>query len=257
MKEILRQWYTSYKAARSWTADNFFGSRNYRKFVIVSDSRTGSTLLMQLLNSHPEIICFGEEFKNLKGFTCGPIWSRIYRKRPSLVNWVGFKLFYRHPSSGKDREVWNLIEQDKEIVIVHLMRRNILRSYVSKQIGLKTRKWTENINRPHELCEDEKKVKLDPENCRENFESISGYIEKTEKRFKEHKIIPVLYENLDKDKQGTMDRIYGELGVANFKVATNMKKQNPEKLEDLIINFSELKKEFAGTKWEYLFKLEN
>lgn len=50
-----------------------------------------------------------------------------------------------------------------------------------------------------------------------------------------------------------MDKIYKELGVADFRVSTYMKKQNPEKLEDLIINYSELKKEFSGTKWEYLF----
>jgi LPS sulfotransferase NodH len=254
MKEFLSGTYIKYKSTHNLISDNLLGDKNYRKFVIISDSRTGSTLLMQLLNSHPEILCFGEEFKNLKIFSCRQIWNKIYRKRPKSVNWVGFKLFYFHPWQSNDHQVWDFLEADKNVLIVHLTRRNILRSYVSKQIGLKTRKWTENINRPHEISEEEKKVKLDPEACRENFESISGYIEQTEKRFKDHKIIPVVYEDLDKDKQTIMDRIYKNLGVANFKVATYMKKQNPEKLEDLIVNYSDLKREFSGTKWEYLFE---
>jgi hypothetical protein len=85
------------------------------------------------------------------------------------------------------------------------------------------------------------------------FESIARFIVQSEKRFKRHNIIPVSYEDLDESKQGTMDKIYKELGVANFQVCTNMKKQNPEKLEKLIVNYSELKREFSGTQWEYLF----
>lgn len=256
MRQNLREAFIKYKTAKSRAADFLLGDRIYKKFVIISDSRTGSTLLMQLLNSHPEIFAFGEEFKNLKDSSCRQIWDKIYRKRPKKIKWVGFKLFYFHPSSGNDREVWDLIKQDKEIVIIHLTRRNILRSYVSKQIGLKTRKWTENINRPHQIGEEEKKLKLGADECRENFESISEYITETEKRFKDHNIIPVVYEDMDKDKQETMDRIFRELEVTDFKVSTYMKKQNPEKPKDLILNFSELKKAFSGTKWEYLFKLD-
>lgn len=257
MRQNLREAYIKYKTVKSFTTDFLLGHRNYKKFVIISDSRTGSTLLMQLLNSHPEILAFGEEFKYLKGSSCRQVWDKIYRKRPKKIQWVGFKLFYVHPSSGNDREVWELIQQDTEIVIIHLTRKNILRSYVSKQIGLKTRKWTENVNHPHQIREEDKKVKLNAVKCLKNFESISTYIEDTEQRFKDHQIIPVVYEELDKDKQATMDRIFRELKVPDLKVSTCMKKQNPEKLEDLILNFPELKKEFAGTKWEYLFKLEN
>ncbi len=54
-----------------------------------------------------------------------------------------------------------------------------------------------------------------------------------------------------------MDKIFSELGVADFKVTTYMRKQNPEKLENLIVNFKELKDKFSGTNWEYLFKLED
>ena len=39
------------------------------------------------------------------------------------------------------------------------------------------------------ITEEEKMVKLDTEDARENFESFSKNIEQTEKRFRDHKII--------------------------------------------------------------------
>jgi len=237
--------------------DYFFGNKNYKKFVIVSDSRTGSTLLMQLLNSHPEIITLGEEFKNLDGKSCRKVWSDIFRKRQKDIHWVGFKLFYFHPWKSNDQEVWNFLKADKEIVIIHLIRRNILRSFVSKQIGLKTRKWTENVNRPHLLSGNDKKVKLNPKDCLENFESIDEYIQQTNSQFKEHKLISIVYEDLDADKQKEINRLYRELGVQEIQISTIMKRQNPENLEELIVNYWEVKSAFSGTKWEYLFYEES
>ena len=169
MKDSLRQYHIQYKAKREKLRDSLFGTHKYKKFVIVSDSRTGSTLLMQLLNSHPEIITLGEEFKDLNQLSCKESWRNIFRRRPKKINWVGFKLFYFHPRKSMDREVWDLIESDKRIVIIHLTRQNILRSYVSKKIGLKTRKWTESVNLPLEINEEDKKVKLEPAECRKNF----------------------------------------------------------------------------------------
>lgn len=130
MRNKIRPYYIQYKAIKEKLSDQLFGNRSYKKFLIISDARTGSTLLMQLLDTHPEIIALGEEFKILTGSTCRKIWNKIYRKRPKSVNWVGFKIFYFHPSKGSDREVWDFIEEDKEIVVIHLTRRNVLRSSV-------------------------------------------------------------------------------------------------------------------------------
>lgn len=257
MKKRLLPYYTQLRAQKERIIDQLFGSREYKKFVVISDSRTGSTLLMHFLNSHPEIICLGEEFKYLKESSCREIWNRIFHKRPKSVNWVGFKLFYFHPSSGNDNEVWDFIEKDKEIVIIHLTRINILRSYVSKQVGLKTRMWTENIKKPNNITKDDKLIRLDFDGCKENFESVANYRDQTEQRFKTHKVIAMIYEDLAQSKQKTMDKVFQELGVADFKVSTNMKKQNPESLKELVVNYSEIKDRFKNTEWEFLFNLED
>ncbi len=257
MKKELKELYSKYRSAKSYTTDFLFGDRNYKKFVIISDSRTGSTLLMHLLNLHPQIITFGEEFKYLGDSSCSQVWNYIFRKRPGKINWVGFKLFYNHPVKVDDQEVWDFLEADRDIVIIHLTRKNLLRSYTSKQIGLKTKKWTENVKRPHIINGEEKKVILDFDECVKNFESIDGFIGRTEKRFKDHKIISVVYEELNKDMQSTIDPIYKELGVTDYKVTTNMKRQNPEPLQELVINYFEIKERFKNTRWAYLFQLKD
>lgn len=253
IKEFLRSNYLKIKEIKSLYSDLIFGHKSYKKFVIISDSRTGSTLLMQQLNLHPNILTLGEEFKNLEKKTCKQIWDNIFRKRQKKVEMMGFKLFYFHPRNSKDQEVWELIEKNEEFIIIHLTRKNILRSYTSKQIGLKTGLWTENKARPHNLEKNKKKVHINWKDCLENFERTEGYIRNTNSTYKNHKIISVIYEDLDHDKQKEMSRIFKELGVDDKKVNTNMKKQNPEKLEDLIANYEELKREFKDSRWKFFF----
>jgi len=39
-------------------------------------------------------------------------------------------------------------------------------------------------------------------------------------------------------------------------VQSSYKKQNKEKMEDLILNYKELKKDLKRTKWSYLLELD-
>ncbi|GAB2778709.1 hypothetical protein [Salinimicrobium soli] len=237
---------------QNWN-EKLLGSRRYKKFVIISDARTGSTLLAQLLNSHPQIVCFGEKFKKLDSYPSSKIWSGIFRKRHRKIKWVGFKLFYFHPVQGIDKDIWNILAEDEEVVVIHLMRNNILRSYVSKKIGLQTRLWTKTPRDPDEIELKDKKVYLPPDECIETFKTIEKYYQETKKRFKSHKIIPVFYEDLSRNKQKEMNSLFKEFGVLPYEVSSTMIKQNPENLNDLIINYYELKEQFSGTKWERFF----
>ncbi len=44
-----------------------FGNTDYRRFMILSRTRTGSTMLLSLLNSHPNVYAEGEIFRALNG----------------------------------------------------------------------------------------------------------------------------------------------------------------------------------------------
>ena len=67
------------------------GGRDYRRFVIVGVARTGSTLLLNLLNTQPSVLAFGELFRGDGRYRLGhiavlsrqsPTWSSINFSRP-------------------------------------------------------------------------------------------------------------------------------------------------------------------------------
>jgi len=252
MIKYLKAIYSSLLKSKRELNNQLFGHKNYHKFVVVSQSRTGSTLLMALLNNHDNIICEGELFKNLDGKSCKQIWDNFFKNKPKKIQQVGFKLFYTHPLKG-DQSVWEFIENDKRITVVHLVRKNWLRVLLSQKIGLKTKLWTENINRPHQISTEEKKVEISIKECEEAFEKAAFNEQKTRERFSGHPFLEVTYEDLSDDSDRIIQQITNVFNLNYQKVKANNKKQNSEPLEDLIINYNQLKENFQGTKWEYLF----
>lgn len=255
MKNKLRNFYIDLRTNLNQCINDLFGNRRYTKFVMISDSRTGSTLVNNMLGFHPNIITKGEVFRELPNKSSRQVWNELFRKYPRKIKYVGFKLFYHHPLTG-DKEVWDLVEKDRSIIIVHLIRKNILRSLVSKKIGIKTKRWTENVNSAASIDLKNKKIELLPEECEGFFEEIDGYQKKIDRSFPNHTIIPVTYEDLAKNRRAVIDGLYSKFGLRAYERDSELKKQNPESLEDLILNYYELKDHFRGSKWEIFFNGE-
>lgn len=252
IKKSIAPFYHKFKNRVEYIINQIFGHTNYKKIVIVSRSRTGSTLLMALLNNHSNIICEGEIFKNLNSKSCKEIWQSLFNKKSRKIKAVGFKLFYYHPFD-EDKSVWDLILNDEQINIIHLTRENLLRAYASQRIGEKTKQWTENINRPHNIDVSVKHIELDFKECLETFETISSYEEKTRQFFNNKKIMEVTYEDLSTDYMLVIEKILKKINLPIEKLTTVMKKQNPEPLNRLILNYEELKNQFKDSKWIYMF----
>lgn len=234
--------------------DHVLGNKDYQKFVIICDSRTGSTLLLNSLGFHPSIEVEGEIFKRVQMADIAELtWQKVFRPRKQQVKQVGFKLFYFH---GRDSQntVWNKLQNDKEIKVIHLIRENLLRSFLSKKIGLQTGQWTENVNNNDNIDLEDRRVKLDSKECEEFFERTLAYQEEIDLFFRSHSVILVSYEKLIKNLKGEVNRVFSELGVHSFFRQSELKKQNPESFKELIINYDELRKYFDQTKWEKFFK---
>lgn len=253
MKEKLKNKYSTFLKLKRNANNRIFRNKKYKKFIIISTSRTGSTLLMALLNDHENINCEGEIFKNLNGKSCEQIWGNFFNERPKKTEQVGFKLFYSHPRD-EDKKIWEIISEDKDVKIIHLMRKNILRIFLSQKIGLKNKLWTDNINRPHNTSLESKKVDLDFKEALTAFNKITDYQDKTKVLFKNHSYLEIYYEDIVEDNESELKNIFDFLGVPEMKVKADNKQQNPEDLHQLINNYSEFKGNFKDTKWEYLFR---
>lgn len=139
------------------------GSGDYAKFMILAEARTGSTMLVRALTSHPSIRCFGEVFNKMVPFVAFGVdgydnfsarertrrdrdftsflRERIYCSQPEEIRAVGFKTLY-----GQFWGFRGLLEHlvdDAEIRVLHLKRRNILRMLVSLKMAQATGVWVE------------------------------------------------------------------------------------------------------------------
>jgi LPS sulfotransferase NodH len=111
------------------------GSKDYQKFVIICNIRTGSTMLTSMLSSHLEVIMFFELFHryqksisfSVPGYrsksrdpkildlrNTDPVnfmETEIYQLYPPKIKAVGFKLLY--PQARADNPWWNSSEFDR------------------------------------------------------------------------------------------------------------------------------------------------
>ena len=227
--------------------DAIFGNTDYDKFVIVTRSRTGSNLLKSLLNSHPEIIAEGELFRRLEGRSCKEIWDNTFSPKSKKIKYIGFKLFYYHPLDSDDKEVWEFIKSDRNIKIIHLTRENILRTVVSREIADKTNAWTNKGNK--NITKNGKQIELDIDYCLSEFELTKNSEEKTKVDFADHDFIQLSYEDLSDDKQKVMNELFQFLSVDSVNVSSSYKKQNVEKLKDLVTNYDKVYEQLEKTKW--------
>lgn len=233
----------------------FFGSFDYKKFVIIARSRTGSNLLNSLLGSHKEIETNGEIFSYLKDYSCGEVWKKTFVKKEKKINWVGFKLFYYHPIDSIDKSVWDYIDKDPEIHVIHLRRENMLRTYISRLIAGKLKIW---LNKDSEDIKiEEKKIKVNIEECFEEFKKIKIWEDETRSRFINRKnYIELTYEELIESRDVMMSKIFSFLNLESIPTKTKLEKQNPESIDTLVTNYPELKKAILNSDFSYLLDNE-
>jgi hypothetical protein len=134
------------------------------RFFVLGDARTGSNMLTQALNTNPAIRCFRKVFHfmhdyvdyGIDGFDPNvpadvefrnndPVRflnERLYAGAPPGVQAVGFKYLYGH-FWGFDA-LTDYLSEEHEIRVIHLTRRNMLRSLVSLHIAESSGRWLED-----------------------------------------------------------------------------------------------------------------
>lgn len=236
------------------TKNSIFGNKKYNKFIVITRSRTGSNLLISFLNSHPNIMAKGELFRRLEGLTSKKLWDKIFINKPKKMKYIGFKIFYYHPLDCNDKAVWDFIKKDQNIRLIHLTRQNMLKTIVSREIADKTNTWS-NKSRNNIQIKD-KQVEIDIDYCLNELEITHQFENKTRNEFNREFFMEITYEDLIRDNQKIMNEVFDFLDIEETKVKSSYKKQNKEKLEDLIINYKELYNALKRTKWSYLLELD-
>lgn len=230
-----------------------FGHKEYRPFIILSRSRTGSNLLISYLNFHPNIIAEREIFRFLDGRDYQDVLGRVFGKQPFFVKAKGFKLFYSHPIDDKDSKLWDTLAAMDNLSVIHLKRKNILRTLVSRKIAGMTDVW---VAKSDDQLRKNVSISFTNEELIEGFQQTRDWEVYGDSHFENQHLRSFYYEDLARHTEGTFREITEFLGVRYRKPRTKQIKQNKKSLAETIENYDALKEEFSGTEWQIYFDEE-
>ena len=235
---------------------DFFKRSKYTPFIVISRQRSGSNLLVNALQSHPQFKVYGELFRGgadesvktavLKS-AADYIDQNIFKKYPPEIKAVGFKIFYQHPVWDPSDRVWQHLQGMENLRVIHLRRRNLLKAFVSWKIAQKTDVWKQANDSNLKL---DKRVTIDPAECVAFFEKTLEQEKIADARFSGKPLLQTTYELLTSQFTEQMNLIQKFLDVDVLPLSMKTVKQNPESLSELIMNYDDLSQAFSGTPWE-------
>ncbi|MDC1255999.1 sulfotransferase domain-containing protein [bacterium] len=233
---------------------SLLGSNNYKHFIILSRSRTGSNFLVSLLNSHPHIHTRGEAFNRLAGQKYQTVLKKEFSKQPNYIKAKGFKIFYYHPLDEESCGIWDELQSMKNLHVIHLTRGNILEILLSRKIADIQDEWLiKSDSNSSDSLTKPVSVSFTVDELTQGFEQTKGWEKEGNEMFKSHKLLPVTYEELITDKNETFKKLSHFLNVGYQSPQTNLKKQNIKTFKERINNYQELKLAFIDTQWSEYF----
>ena len=234
-----------------------FGHNKFRRFIVLGRARTGSNLLLSFLNSHPNIYAEGEILCNLHGRDHKDIIAKTFNKQAFFVQAKGCKIFYYHPMDEDSSDALDDLASMDDLYIIHLKRRNILRTLVSNKFLSMSGKWAEKIHWGSSLKINRggggATCRFTVEELIKNFNQVKAQEKAGDERFRNHPMLSIYYEELVSHPKQTFREVTDFLGVGYRRPQTNLKKQNTMPLRQAIVNYDELKSAFSGTEWQPFF----
>lgn len=283
---------TNHISNPKYTHEHLNGNNlSYQKFILLTYKRTGSNYLSDLLRSHPQIVSFGSLFgkknpaflypdypsvtckKTLKYRNHKPIEfleKNVFRNYHQSIKAVGFKMNY----DSNFMEVFEYLKYMKDLKVIHLIRNNYLKIYLSDMVASYLKKW-HAINKEHKqfieytgtesrvlsiekndesILKDDFHLELKYEDCLNEFIKIKNHVENFRKYFTPEQTLELYYEDLLNNPIDKANQIMSFLNADQLELTSRFVKMNNKKSSEIISNFYELKKQFSGTEWEVFFE---
>ncbi|HOZ24971.1 MAG TPA: sulfotransferase [Thermomonas sp.] len=232
------------------------------RFMIACAARTGSTMLVRTLRSHPHLIVHGEVFGDGMVGVDGPL-GRGCESDPAArdaleamrfaepvraletfldrhaAHAAGFKLKYDELVRPQWQGVRRLVEADEELAIVFLHRRDLLRRYLSHQVVLRQTGIT--VVAAGDTPPAVAPFDVDIDDLLRDIAETRRRTREFEAAFALHPSLHVAYEDLAADAQAQCDRVFEFLGVGSalVRVATERIVRTPP--EALVLNHDAVK----------------
>lgn len=237
--------------------------------IILTTQRSGSTFLVSCLQAHPDVLCRGELLIAGMGMKT-PRMLEGHRHAVKLVRflWTGawhstrtmrrfyeiegpkahvFKAMYNHLQPP-----WtlNYLRSRKDIRIIHLRRRNLLKQYVSYLLMGQRReqRWLPNTTVPVPPL----RIRVSPDRALKYFRRMQEFYPRFEQLFADHPILPLVYEDIVEAQQLKHDvafQLCDFLQVPRRLLTSELIKINPERLWEIVTNYDALSSTLRQTKF--------
>jgi LPS sulfotransferase NodH len=226
-----------------------FGHQVDQRFVIVGNARTGSNYLLDGLKTSPSIRMYHEIFADHNrqvGKDFDRVFSTVFQPESKSTKMVGFKVFYNHLTQDE----WQKFLTCKDLKIIHLIRRNRLRTVISLEIAFKTGQWTQS-GKSNSSEIKVKRLMLDPSKLIKRLEQIEEGEATARSRFRDRQVLEVVYEELVRSPKSVFESVGTYLGVEGIDPSRiRLRRQNPETLQQLIVNYEEVEAALRNTRFE-------
>lgn len=230
------------------------GTRRFKPFIVLTRDRTGSNMLIQALDAHPNIASDYEIFSRLRGLRESDILDRAYARQPFYIRAKGFKIFYYHPQDTPDSCIWDLLRKIQGLHVIHLRRRNLLHALVSSRLAYETGIYGVRSDKEATQYHDAMpSVSFTPDELEIGFQQTRSWERDGIARFDDRPVLDITYEEMTEDFPGQFSRITSFLGVPNHRPYTDFKKQRTRPVRETLMNYDILKEYFQGSQWEAFF----
>ncbi len=249
----------------------------YKPFIIAGMPRSGSTFLLTTIQQHPAILAYGELFHPAIGERSRTHAIRrdgaaLYFDAESadpvdfLKRWVwidgnagfgaiGFKIFAEYVrAKSTDRLLERLKEEISGLRVLHIRRTNYFDVYISRIVASKTERW---IKWPGDDSSSDEirnvRLVISQEAAESFFRAMARADAYIEKLFHGESYLRVDYKELSQNTQEQANAVFDFLQVDKTPVAPAILKQITARKEDVVVNYRDLWRHFAGTPYESFF----
>ncbi|PSB05284.1 hypothetical protein [Merismopedia glauca] len=258
-----------------------------KKHLIFTNGRSGSNYLVNLLNTHPEVVNYGEvlgswtlPYQIYKKITFGgepgveylryiynnqsffwgaqiySAWSHLKRREninfkfPHQIKSIGVKDF---SINFLKQNIESFIWKTDDLAVINLYRENSLQRFVSYLMLKKTN--VVKVDSSNTSTSKRGKTYFDTKEFMKGLEIVDRETEEQlaiAAKIPSHRVFNVSYENLfsAENNQKCQEYILEFLGVKPLNLTSNHKKILPVNLADIIENYDEILPELQASKYE-------
>jgi len=247
-------------------------------FVVIGRHRTGSNMLRYALETHPQVVQYGELFNGALQEIAGAYGKYIYRPH-SLLEWrradarsflndviyrdamppvaaVGFKLFYRHGRGDGNGNPWPVLRERRDVRIIHLLRRNPIASFLStERLRHEPHVEMRRSRRPEPRLSGAAKnggerLVVDVQKFRAYLAGYDSDIRILTEEFADRAVLELTYEDMSSNAHEVIDSVLDFLGVARWPLQLQTERQSEGDVMKQIANLDEVAAAHQGTRWE-------